>query len=172
MQRIHQRTTYDLEMMREIGFCKGIENYSRHFSRRLPGDPPPCLLDYFPQDFLLFIDESHQTLPQIHAMYNGDRARKESLIEFGFRLPSAFDNRPLKFEEVYRRIHQVIYVSATPGQLGSPGSPWRRRPADHPSHRPSRSRDRNQARRSPGGRLPRADPHWRQKKGDASSSPR
>lgn len=115
MQRIHQRTTYDVEMIKEIGFCKGIENYSRHFSRRTAGQPPPCLLDYFPPDFLLFIDESHQTLPQLHAMYNGDRARKESLIEFGFRLPSAFDNRPLKFEEVYRRIHQVIYVSATPG---------------------------------------------------------
>lgn len=113
-QRIHERTTYDIEMMREIGFCKGIENYSRHFSRRQPGDPPPCLLDYFPKNFLLFIDESHQTLPQMHAMYNGDRARKESLIEFGFRLPSAFDNRPLKFDEIYQRIHQVIYVSATP----------------------------------------------------------
>jgi excinuclease ABC subunit B len=115
MQRIHQRTTYDIEMIREIGFCKGIENYSRHFSGRSAGDPPPCLLDYFPPNFLLFIDESHQTLPQLHAMYNGDRARKESLVEFGFRLPSAFDNRPLKFEEIYRRIHQVIYVSATPG---------------------------------------------------------
>ncbi len=115
MQRIHQRTMYDIEMIKEIGFCKGIENYSRHFSRRMPGQPPPCLLDYFPQDFLLFVDESHQTLPQLHAMYNGDRARKESLVEFGFRLPSAFDNRPLKFEEVYRRMHQVVYVSATPG---------------------------------------------------------
>ncbi len=115
MQRIHQRTTYDIEMMKEIGFCKGVENYSRHFSRRFAGQPPPCLLDYFPPDFLLFVDESHQTLPQIHAMYNGDRARKESLVEFGFRLPSAFDNRPLKFEEFYRRMHQVIYVSATPG---------------------------------------------------------
>jgi excinuclease ABC subunit B len=115
MQRIHQRTTYDIEMIKEIGFCKGIENYSRHFSRRSPGQPPPCLLDYFPDDFLLFIDESHQTLPQLHAMYNGDRARKESLVEFGFRLPSAFDNRPLKFEEIYRRIRQVVYVSATPG---------------------------------------------------------
>lgn len=115
-QRIEQRTSYDLEMIREIGFCKGIENYSRHFSGRMPGDPPPCLLDYFPQDFLFFIDESHQTLPQLHAMYNGDRARKETLIDYGFRLPSAFDNRPLKFEEVYRRIHQVVYVSATPGK--------------------------------------------------------
>lgn len=114
-QRIFQRTTYDLEMMKEIGFCKGIENYSRHFSRRHAGDPPPCLLDYFPKDFILFVDESHQTLPQLHAMYNGDRARKTSLIEYGFRLPSAYDNRPLKFEEVFDRIHQVIYVSATPG---------------------------------------------------------
>ncbi len=115
MQRLHQRTTYDVEMIKEIGFCKGIENYSRHFSRRSAGDPPPCLLDYFPPNFLLFVDESHQTLPQMHAMYNGDRARKESLVEFGFRLPSAFDNRPLKFEEIYRRMHQVVYVSATPG---------------------------------------------------------
>lgn len=115
-QRLWQRTTYDLEMIREIGFCKGIENYSRHFSGRMPGDPPPCLLDYFPDDFLVFIDESHQTLPQLHAMYNGDRARKKSLVEYGFRLPSAFDNRPLKFEEVYQRINQVIYVSATPSE--------------------------------------------------------
>jgi len=113
-QRIRERTNYDLEMIREIGFCKGIENYSRHFSKRLPGQPPPCLIDYFPEDFLFFIDESHQTLPQMHAMYNGDHARKESLIDFGFRLPSAFDNRPLKFEEAYARFPQVIYVSATP----------------------------------------------------------
>ncbi|HSW87235.1 MAG TPA: excinuclease ABC subunit UvrB [Rhabdochlamydiaceae bacterium] len=115
MQRIQQRTKYDLEMIKEIGFCKGIENYSRHFSQRKAGDPPPCLLDYFPKDFLIFIDESHQTLPQVHAMYNGDRSRKQALVEFGFRLPSAFDNRPLKFEEFYKNIHQVIYVSATPG---------------------------------------------------------
>ncbi|MCI0381872.1 MAG: excinuclease ABC subunit UvrB [Chlamydiae bacterium] len=115
MQRLKQRTTYDLEMIKEIGYCKGIENYSRHFSRRRAGDPSPCLLDYFPQDFLLFVDESHQTLPQIHAMYNGDRSRKQALVEFGFRLPSAFDNRPLKFEEFYTRLQQVIYVSATPG---------------------------------------------------------
>jgi excinuclease ABC subunit B len=114
-QRIKERTRYDLEMIREIGFCKGIENYSRHFSGRLPGDPPPCLIDYFPDDFVFFIDESHQTLPQLHAMYNGDRSRKQALVEFGFRLPSAFDNRPLKFEETYTKFHQVIYVSATPG---------------------------------------------------------
>lgn len=116
LQRIQQRTMYDLEMIKEIGFCKGIENYSRHFSQRLPGQPPPCLLDYFPSDFLLVIDESHQTIPQLHAMYNGDKARKLSLVDFGFRLPSAYDNRPMKFEESYARFHQVVYVSATPGQ--------------------------------------------------------
>ncbi len=114
-QRIVERTRHDLEMLREMGTCKGVENYSRHFSGRVAGDPPPCLLDYFPPDFLLFIDESHQTIPQVHAMYNGDRARKSSLVEFGFRLPSAYDNRPLKFEEFYHRIHQVVFVSATPG---------------------------------------------------------
>lgn len=115
-QRIRERTNYDLEMIREIGFCKGIENYSRHFSGRPPGASPPCLLDYFPDDYLFFIDESHQTLPQLHAMYNGDRSRKQALVEFGFRLPSAFDNRPLKFEETYEKFHQVVYVSATPGE--------------------------------------------------------
>ncbi len=115
LERIQQRTMYDLEMLREIGTCKGVENYSRHFSMRQPGEPPPCLLDYFPSDYLLFIDESHQTLPQLHAMFNGDRARKQTLVDFGFRLPSAYDNRPLRFEETYQRIHQVIYVSATPG---------------------------------------------------------
>jgi len=113
-QRIHERTMYDLEMIKEVGFCKGIENYSRHFSKRNPGDPPPCLIDYFPSDFLLIIDESHQTIPQLHAMCNGDRARKQSLVDFGFRLPSAYDNRPLKFEESYSHFHQVVYVSATP----------------------------------------------------------
>ncbi len=116
-QRIKERTLYDLEMIKEIGFCKGVENYSRHFSNRSPGDAPPCLLDYFPKDFLMFIDESHQTLPQMHAMYNGDRARKTSLIEFGFRLPSAFDNRPLKFDETYQKLNQVIFVSATPAEF-------------------------------------------------------
>jgi excinuclease ABC subunit B len=113
-ERIHQRTTYDLEMIREIGFCKGIENYSRLFAGRSEGEPPACLLDYFPDDFLLFIDESHQTVPQIRAMYNGDRARKKTLIDFGFRLPSAYDNRPLKIEEFYEKVSQVVYVSATP----------------------------------------------------------
>ncbi len=115
LERIQSRTSYDLEMIQEIGFCKGIENYSRHFAGRAPGAPPACLLDYFPKDFLIFIDESHQTIPQIHAMYHGDRSRKEALVEFGFRLPSAFDNRPLRFEEFYNHINQVIYVSATPG---------------------------------------------------------
>lgn len=114
-QRIFERTMYDLEMIKEIGHCKGIENYSRHFSHRGVGDPPPCLIDYFPPDFLLVIDESHQTVPQLNAMYNGDRARKGSLIDFGFRLPSAYDNRPLQFSETYKKINQVIYVSATPG---------------------------------------------------------
>lgn len=115
-QRIRERTQYDLEYLKEIGFCKGVENYSRHFSSREAGQPPPCLLDYFPKDYLLIVDESHQTLPQIHAMYNGDRARKESLIDFGFRLPSAFDNRPLRFEEWYEKLGKVLYVSATPGK--------------------------------------------------------
>ncbi len=114
-QRILERTKHDLVMIQEIGFCKGIENYSRHFSKRSVGAPPPCLLEYFPKDFLFFIDESHQTLPQMHAMYNGDRSRKSALVEYGFRLPSALDNRPLKFEEAYTHFHKVIYVSATPG---------------------------------------------------------
>ena len=114
-QRLSQRTEYDLEMMREIGFCSGIENYSRYFDGRRPGEPPFTLIDYFPKDFLLFVDESHVTLPQIGAMYRGDRARKAALVEYGFRLPSAFDNRPLKFDEFRGRIPQMICVSATPG---------------------------------------------------------
>ena len=114
-QRIRQRTDYDIEMMQELGYCSGIENYSRVISDRAPGSPPMTLLDYFPKDFLLFVDESHVTLPQVRAMYRGDRARKESLVEYGFRLPSAYDNRPLKYEEFCQRIHQRIYVSATPG---------------------------------------------------------
>ena len=114
-QRIHQRTRYDIEMMRELGYCTGIENYSRVIGGRPVGSPPMTLIDYFPKDFLLFVDESHVTLPQVHAMYNGDRARKQSLVEYGFRLPCAFDNRPLKFEEFEQRVHQRIYVSATPG---------------------------------------------------------
>ncbi|MBQ7547711.1 MAG: excinuclease ABC subunit UvrB [Clostridia bacterium] len=114
-QRIRQRTEYDIEMLRETGFCKGIENYSRIMSDRKPGAPPFTLLDYFPNDFILFVDESHVTLPQVRAMYGGDRSRKESLVEFGFRLPSAFDNRPLTFDEFYSKVGQKIFVSATPG---------------------------------------------------------
>ncbi len=114
--RLRQRTRYDLEMMRQIGFCTGIENYSRYFDGRQPGDAPYSLLDYFPKDFLLFIDESHVTLPQVRAMYNGDHARKKSLVDYGFRLPSAYDNRPLVYNEFRDRINQVIYVSATPGE--------------------------------------------------------
>jgi excinuclease ABC subunit B len=114
-QRVHQRTMYDLEMIKSVGYCHGIENYSRHFTGRLPGEPPPTLLDYFARDYLMFIDESHQTVPQLHGMYHGDRSRKETLVEYGFRLPSALDNRPLTFEEFEHRMNQMIYVSATPG---------------------------------------------------------
>ncbi len=114
-QRVHQRTMYDLEMIKSVGYCHGIENYSRHFTGRMPGEPPPTLLDYFARDYLLFIDESHQTVPQLHGMYHGDRSRKSTLVEYGFRLPSAMDNRPLTFEEFEHRTNQVIYVSATPG---------------------------------------------------------
>ena len=114
-QRITQRTNYNIEMMQELGYCSGIENYSRIISGRAPGSAPMTLLDYFPKDFLMFIDESHVTIPQVRAMYRGDRARKESLVEYGFRLPSAFDNRPLKFDEFNERINQIVYVSATPG---------------------------------------------------------
>ena len=114
-QRIHQRTRFDLEMIKSVGYCHGIENYSRHFSGRLPGEPPPTLLDYFPRDYILFIDESHVTVPQLHGMWHGDRSRKQNLVDYGFRLPSAMDNRPLKFDEFEGRTGQIIYVSATPG---------------------------------------------------------
>ena len=114
-QRLEQRTRYDIEMMQEMGYCSGIENYSRHMSERKAGEAPYTLIDYFPDDFLIMVDESHVTIPQIRAMYNGDRARKESLVEYGFRLPSALDNRPLKFDEFVERINQIVYVSATPG---------------------------------------------------------
>ncbi len=113
-QRIQERTNFDMEMMKETGFCQGIENYSRHISGREPGSAPFTLFDYFPDDFLLLIDESHATIPQVRAMYNGDRARKDSLVNYGFRLPSAYDNRPLKFDEFEERINQVVFVSATP----------------------------------------------------------
>jgi excinuclease ABC subunit B len=114
-QRIHQRVKFDLEMIKVMGYCHGIENYSRHFTGRMPGEPPPTLLDYFPRDYLMFVDESHQTIPQLRGMYAGDRSRKETLVEYGFRLPSALDNRPLTFEEFEHRTNQLVYVSATPG---------------------------------------------------------
>lgn len=117
MQRLEQRVEFDLEMLAELGYCHGIENYSRHLTGRKPGEPPPTLLDYFPEDFLLVIDESHVTVPQIGGMYRGDRSRKKTLVEFGFRLPSALDNRPLRFEEFEARIGQTIFVSATPGNF-------------------------------------------------------
>ncbi|MFC1843304.1 excinuclease ABC subunit UvrB [Thermodesulfobacteriota bacterium] len=116
-QRLEQRTMFDLEMIEELGYCSGIENYSRHLTGARPGEPPPTLLDYFPDDFILFIDESHIGVPQLHGMYRGDRSRKKTLVEFGFRLPSALDNRPLQFEEFEQRTNQVVYVSATPGDL-------------------------------------------------------
>jgi excinuclease ABC subunit B len=116
VQRIEERTQFDLEMIQELGYCNGIENYSRHLTGRKPGDPPPTLLEYFPDDFLLFIDESHIAVPQLRGMYRGDRSRKQTLVEYGFRLPSALDNRPLKFEESEARMSQVIYASATPAE--------------------------------------------------------
>jgi excinuclease ABC subunit B len=125
-QRLGQRTSYDLEMMEQMGFVQGIENYSRHLSGRAPGEPPPTLIDYFPKDFLLIIDESHQTVPQIGAMYRGDRSRKETLVEYGFRLPSAMDNRPLKFDEFEKYMKQVVFVSATPGDYELARSEGRR----------------------------------------------
>lgn len=122
-QRLEQRTNFDLEMLAEIGHCQGVENYSRHMDGRRPGEPPYTLLDYFPEDFILFVDESHVTLPQVRGMFAGDRSRKESLVEYGFRLPSALDNRPLRFDEFEQRIHQAIYVSATPGDYELEHSP-------------------------------------------------
>ena len=116
-QRLEQRTNYDIEMMRETGFCSGIENYSRHISGRAPGSPPFTLMDYLPKDFVLFVDESHVTLPQVGAMYAGDRSRKENLVKYGFRLPSAFDNRPLTFDEFYSKLKSVVFVSATPAEF-------------------------------------------------------
>jgi len=116
-KRLEARTLYDIELLREVGYCKGIENYSRHFDGRKPGEPPYTLLDYFPDDFLVFIDESHLTIPQLRAMYHGDKSRKDNLVEYGFRLPSAYDNRPLTFEEFWERVPQVIFVSATPAEF-------------------------------------------------------
>ena len=140
--RLRQRTTFDLEMMRELGYCTGIENYSRHLSRREAGSRPWTLLDYFPPDWLLVVDESHMTIPQVVGMYKNDRTRKEILVDFGFRLPSALDNRPLTFEEFEATVHQAIYMSATPGPYELERSK-RHRPAAHPAdrrRRPARSR--------------------------------
>ena len=142
-QRIHQRTRFDLEMIKEMGYCHGIENYSRHFTGRLPGEPPPTLLDYVPRDYLMFIDESHQTVPQVRGMWHGDRSRKQNLIEYGFRLPSALDNRPLTFEEFEHRVNQVIYVSATPGPVRADQVSRRGGGADHSPHGTHRSRSRS-----------------------------
>ena len=128
--RIRQRTEYDLEMMRELGFCNGIENYSRILDGRPPGSAPHTLLDYFPSDYIIFIDESHQTVPQIGGMYEGDRSRKQTLVDHGFRLPSALDNRPLRFDEFLDKVHQLVFVSATPGAVRAPPSTGRRRAAD------------------------------------------
>ena len=114
-QRVVQRTMFDIEMMRTIGYCHGVENYSRHLSGRLPGEAPPTLLDYLPNDYVLFADESHVSMPQVRGMYHGDRSRKQTLVDYGFRMPSALDNRPLTFEEFEHRLNQTIYVSATPG---------------------------------------------------------
>ena len=129
--RLEQRTRFDLEMLQEMGYCSGIENYSRHLTGRAPGQPPYTLLDFFPEDFLVVIDESHVTIPQLRAMYAGDRSRKESLVSYGFRLPSAFDNRPLTFDEFMDRVGQVTYVSATPGEFDQDGNPDRRASGGH-----------------------------------------
>ena len=136
-----QRTEYDLEMMQELGFCNGIENYSRILDGRPAGSAPHTLLDYFPSDFVVFIDESHQTVPQIGGMYEGDRSRKQTLVDFGFRLPSALDNRPLRFDEFLAKVPQVVFVSATPGRVGAAQLDGRRRAADPPDrHRRPRGR--------------------------------
>ncbi len=138
-QRLIERTRYDVECLREQGYCSGIENYSRHLARRAEGSTPWTLLDYFPDDWLLFVDESHMTLPQVRGMYYGDINRKQTLVDFGFRLPSALDNRPLSFQEFLSHIHQVVYVSATPGPVGVRAQRAGRR-ADHPPDRSPRPR--------------------------------
>ena len=161
--RLHQRTMFDLEMIKEIGYCHGIENYARHLTGRPPGEPPPTLLDYLPPDALTIVDESHQTVPQIRGMYHGDRSRKEVLVAYGFRLPSALDNRPLNFEEWEQRVGQVMFVSATPGPYELKQAGRRRGRADHPADRAGRSADRHPsgqgAGRRPAGRDPRSRRH-------------
>ena len=154
-QRIVQRTHFDIEMMRTIGFCHGIENYSRHMSGRLPGEAPPTLLDYVPSDYLLFVDESHQTVPQIRGMYHGDRSRKQTLVDYGFRMPSALDNRPLNFEEFEHRTNQVIYVSATPGPYEPDESRRRDCRAGDQAYGAGRSRSGSAPRQGASGRFAR-----------------
>ena len=155
--RLRQRTTFDLEMMRELGYCTGIENYSRHLSRREPGSRPWTLLDYFPPDWLLVVDESHMTIPQVVGMYKNDRTRKEILVDFGFRLPSALDNRPLTFEEFEATVHQAIYMSATPGPYELERSKTDR-PAARSGRPASSTRDHRPADRGPDRRPARGDP--------------
>ena len=166
-QRLHQRTMFDLEMIKEIGYCHGIENYARHLTGRAPGEPPPTLLDYLPGDALIIVDESHQTVPQVRGMYHGDRSRKEVLVAYGFRLPSALDNRPLNFEEWETRVGQVLFVSATPGPVRAARVGRRRGRADHPADRPDRSGDRGPAGRGPGRRPARGDPRPRRARASA-----
>jgi excinuclease ABC subunit B len=156
-QRLEQRTMYDLESLEQMGFCSGIENYSRHLAGRAAGEPPTTLIDYFPPDFLLFVDESHQTVPQVGGMYAGDRSRKETLVDYGFRLPSALDNRPLRFDEWRGRIGRRS-TSRHPGRLGARRGPGRGHRADHPAHRPARSGDRDPPGRPPGRSPARRDP--------------
>ena len=170
-QRLRMRTSYDIEMMRQIGTCSGIENYSRHIDGRGPGTAPNCLLDYFPEDFLLVIDESHVTVPQIGGMYEGDMSRKRTLVDHGFRLPSAMDNRPLRFEEFLERIGQTIYLSATPGQLRA-GEVGRLRRAAHPADRSGRPRGHRQADQGPDRRPDGRDPAPRRARASGCWSPR
>ena len=157
-QRLHQRTMFDLEMIREIGYCHGIENYARHLTGRPPGAPPPTLLDYLPEDAIVIVDECHQTVPQVRGMYHGDRSRKEVLVAYGFRLPSALDNRPLNFEEWEERVRQVVFVSATPGPVRAVQGGRRRRRAGHPADRPDGSANRGPAGSRAGGRSAGGDP--------------
>ena len=165
-QRLEQRTRFDLEMIIEVGYCTGIENYSRYLSGRRPGEPPPCLFDYLPDDALLFVDESHATIPQLGGMYKGDRSRKETLVEYGFRLPSALDNRPLSFEEYEQIAPQTIFVSATPGPYEHAHSDQRRR-ASRAADGARRSRGRGAAGRHAGRR--RAVRDQRARRGSASA---
>ena len=157
-QRLEQRTLFDMEMLRELGYCHGIENYSRHLTGRRPGEAPPVLIEYLPKDALIIIDESHVAVPQVRGMYYGDRSRKESLVEYGFRLPSAFDNRPLTFEEFTRITGQTVYVSATPVQLRAGAGRRRGGRAGDPSHRVDGSQDHGAPRRRSGGRPAPRDP--------------